>query len=166
MLITPEQHEKENNDPELKRCEEEHSKFQAMVQSSKLSLWGSLLTINGFFIAFTLHNTIWPFEIHLVFMSLFTITVFMLLWLFYYDSWSKREWIKAFGLITERRKLELREQDYKSKGLHALEQSAKASKITQVLNTTGELLERLVIIMTTISISGILLVQIFLEVIF
>lgn len=157
--ITPAQKDKEDSDPLLKRCEDEHSKFQAIVQSSKSSLWSSLLTINGLFIAFTLNKSAWPCDVHFISTILFVIPALIVLWLFYIDKYSKTEFLKVYTLITEIVKENLRNTDTQIKAKEAGNKNKKAVHIKKIADTIGQTLEHIAMDITAISICWILVLQ-------
>jgi hypothetical protein len=151
----------DDEDSTLKRDKEELYRLQALTQSSRSSLWSALLTINGIFIAFTLNQDSWPPSIHLLFMVLFIIPAIITLWLFYLAKYSSNENLNAQSMAIEMIKKVCRHQDPHPEAKSTLYHFDKAEKPSRALNSIGIILEKVAIIITGLSIFGMILLVIF-----
>ena len=164
--LTKEQMDKENNNPVLKTAEEERSKTQALVQAANVSLWTAILTINGIFLAFTFNffnkNEL-PQIIAILFTSLFTVPILLVLILFYLNKRLKEEsnLMDHFTYLCILKKG--REETYTNEAEAAISKKEKTKDISRKFNVANQAFGNIAIVLTFISVICVFLFVVFFD---
>jgi hypothetical protein len=158
MEFTRENQEAENNDPTIKRSEEELSRYQAVLYSANYSLWSSILTINGIFLAFSSafsgRYALPPF-LPIFLSSIFMLPILIVLFLFYINKKSKNEYFKAYFIVNNLLVKQFRKQETEMESIAAVQQNKKAQKVGRQFTFANNVLEKVAIILTFLSVLSI-----------
>lgn len=158
MEFTREQQEAENNDPTIRRSEEELSRYQAVLYSASYSLWSSILTINGIFLAFSsafsYRYELPPFLL-IILNAIFMLPILIILFLFYINKRSKNEYFKTYYIVNNISVKQFRKQETEMESIAAVQQNKKAKKAGMHFTFANNVLEKVAIILTILSVISI-----------